>query len=122
MLAFVYACDRVTSSSSPEPDRQALRDSTIECRVDDDCTLMPAAITCCGECDPVPPFEAVPHTAVDAVLIELETRCAEKLAPCEPPVCESLPRGCEAYAACVGGQCIVLQSDSCSGLRVAVVP
>jgi hypothetical protein len=83
---------------------------------------MPAAITCCGECDPVPPFEAVPHTAVDAVLIELETRCAEKLAPCEPPVCESLPRGCEAYAACVGGQCIVLQSDSCSGLRVAVVP
>jgi hypothetical protein len=91
-------------------------EATAECRTDDDCTLMPAAITCCGECEPVPPFEPVPRTAVDSVLLELETRCAERPGPCDPPVCEKSPPGCQADAICHAGRCLVVQSGACSGL------
>jgi hypothetical protein len=114
-LAFVYAFARYTSASGSERWRSR-EPVTTECRVDDDCMLLPSAMTCCGECDPVPPFEAVPRTAVDALLIELETRCAEKPGPCEPPACESSPRGCSAHAACIGEHCTVVQNDSCGDL------
>ena len=117
ILAFVHACDRLPSSSG-SASQLSREPPTIECRIDDDCTLLPPAMTCCGECDPVPPFEAVPRTAVDALLLELETRCAEKPGPCQPPACESSPPGCEAYSTCVGGHCMVVQSGSCSGFLV----
>ena len=79
-----------------------------ECAVDDDCTLMPSRMTCCGECKPVPPFEPVPRTAVDSRLLELETACATTIRLCEPPVCEDVPPGCTAYAICLDGRCRVI--------------
>lgn len=115
VLALVYACDREPSSWLPY--RQG-DPAAIQCRAQDDCTLLPAVLNCCGECDPVPPFEAVPSTEVDALLIELETRCAEKPRLCEPLSCEVAPPGCEAYATCVRGRCEVVQSGSCGPLVV----
>jgi hypothetical protein len=81
-----------------------------ECDVDGDCTLMPSRMTCCGECEPVPPFEPVPRIAVDSQLLQLETACAAMIRPCEPPVCELVPPGCTAYAICLDGRCRVIAS------------
>jgi len=82
----------------PEPD---------ECTKDDDCTLMPSRLTCCGECEPAPPFEAIPREDLDSLLLELETDCAPQTRLCEPPVCEVVPPGCMARARCVDGSCEV---------------
>ena len=118
LLTLGYACDHDTSAWLPVGERAA---DSMECRVADDCTLMPSAITCCGECDPVPPFQAVPHTDVDAWLIEVETRCAGKPPACDPPSCEAAPPGCEAHAACVSGHCMVVANDACRTLVVAAI-
>jgi len=112
------ACDRDPASGATVE----LAPAAIECRVDDDCTLMPAVMTCCEECDPVPPFEVVPRTAVDAVLIELETRCAAKPPICEPRSCEVPPPGCQATAICVQGRCSLVQTDACSARLVVADP
>jgi hypothetical protein len=111
VLAAAPACDRaldVAREMSTEP----------ECQVDDDCTLMPSAMTCCGECDPAPPFEAVPRTAVDSRLLELETDCAESTRLCEPPICEVVPPSCIASAICLDGRCRVI-AFGCD-VRIAV--
>jgi len=86
-----------------------------DCVTDDDCTLLPPIISCCGECDPVPPFEAVPRSTVDALLLELDTQCAQRTGLCTPPVCESAPPGCFARATCAAGHCHVVDGD-CSRL------
>lgn len=75
--------------------------------VDDDCGLLPSQLNCCGECDPVPPFDAVPRESIDALLLELETRCAETPIGCVAPVCEPMPPGCSARAICVEHRCEV---------------
>jgi hypothetical protein len=82
-----------------------------ECTIDSDCVLMPE-VTCCGECPPAPPFEAAPRESLDAVLIEAEERCATDLRPCTPPVCDPVPRGCWAKAACDDGRCVAA-TDGC---------
>ena len=110
----LVACDREPSAAGAATEIAQAPPGTLECRVDDDCTLMPAAMTCCEECEPVPPFEAVPRTAVDAMLIELETRCAAKPSICGPRSCEAPPQGCQAAAVCVRGRCSVVQTDACS--------
>jgi hypothetical protein len=80
-----------------------------ECAVDADCTLMPAAITCCGECGPVPPFESVTRQELDALLLENETACATRAGLCEPPACAALPEGCAARAICRTGRCVTVE-------------
>lgn len=127
-LVFVYACERVAPSDSSGPvsgsviDERTRESAQVDCRIDDDCTLMPYAMTCCGECAPAPPFTAVPRTTIDALLLELETRCAEKPGPCDAPVCAVAPPGCEAYATCIGGRCTYVQSGACSGLLATLAP
>jgi hypothetical protein len=85
-------------------------EAALECVTDDDCGLMPSEITCCGECEPVPPFEAVPRTAIDARLLELETYCAERTIECVPPSCAAAPPGCTARATCDRGTCRAITS------------
>ncbi len=92
-LVVVHACERATSGAQP-----------AECAIDDDCTLLPR-ITCCGECDFVLPFEAVPRTSVDAMLIEAETDCAPHERSCVPPVCDEVPPGCDPHVLCIDGSC-----------------
>ncbi|MGE0395321.1 MAG: hypothetical protein AB7T06_01240 [Kofleriaceae bacterium] len=110
----VFAADRGCEAiESPNMDvREA------ECETDDDCGLMPSRLTCCGECEPAPPFEAVPRSQIDALLIELDTQCAPRTRLCEPPVCEEVPFECEARAACIAGVCRAIASSACS-VRVA---
>jgi len=78
-----------------------------ECRSDDDCTLLPAQLTCCGECPPAPPFEAVTRHEMDAILLERETTCSQSTRLCQPPVCEPRLRSCSAQARCSVGRCVV---------------
>ena len=70
--------------------------------VDDDCELVPI-VTCCGECKPAPPFESVPRSAIDTLLLETEERCLRDDRPC--PVCARPPRGCTASPRCAQGTC-----------------
>ena len=101
-VIFAAACDR--PAFVPDGD---------QCRVDDECTLMPSVMNCCGECDPAPPFEAVPRTTVDARLLELETVCGQRTNVCEPMDCDVSPPGCQASATCVAGHCMVVQNSAC---------
>jgi hypothetical protein len=108
-LVSLHACERITSTfERSEP--VSASSIGVECMVDDDCGLMPPLMTCCGECDPSPPFEAVPRTAIDARLIDLENYCAERGQACDPPICEIAPPGCVARAICVRGTCQVVES------------
>ena len=93
----------------PAPTRPAARDA--ECVVDQDCALLPY-VNCCGECPPAPPFEVGTREDLDAIFIELETRCAEDTRECTAPVCDPVPRGCSARAACEAGRCVVA-TDGC---------
>jgi hypothetical protein len=108
-LVAIQACERLSGIPGQTEVLQPAA-SVAECVVDDDCGLMPPRMTCCGECDPVPPFEAVPRTAIDAVLIDLETACAQSSSLCEPPECAVLTPGCVARAICLHGTCRVIES------------
>ncbi|MCX5747406.1 MAG: hypothetical protein NT062_33495 [Proteobacteria bacterium] len=91
--------DRAGSASAP-------RSSPLEaqCALDDDCVLLPDALTCCLECPPAPPFEAAPRWMLDGMLIEHETTCAiPKL--CPPVRCTPIPVGCVATPVCREGRC-----------------
>jgi hypothetical protein len=102
--------DRETSSDpSSTPWNPAVQQE--DCVKDRDCVLMPY-ITCCGECPPAPPFEPAPREALDAVLIEAEQRCATDFRPCPPLVCDPVPAGCWAKAACDDGRCVAV-TDGC---------
>jgi hypothetical protein len=114
-LAVLQACERIVAVSIEDTRTPPNSTAASECVVDDDCGLMPSMMTCCGECDPAPPFEAVPRTAIDARLIELETSCGETSVVCEDPVCEIAPAGCVARAICLNGVCRVIESG-CAAL------
>lgn len=121
----------------PRPATPAADDNGAanRCAVDDDCGLMPSVLTCCGECPPAPPFEAVPRTAIDAALLELETTCSARTLACvETPACDSVPVGCEARAVCDHGRCRLIEEgclplarrsrdpDACVGSRRSSSP
>lgn len=95
----------------------SLLPAPAECVEDDDCTLMPSRLTCCGECPPAPPFEAAPRVELDGLLIEMETDCAPETRRCEPPICEVVAPGCTARARCIAGRCQV-EATGCE-LRVS---
>src|SRR5512138_2386899 len=79
-LVSMAGCERFPFDWQPaEPASQA---EAPQCVRDDDCALLPSALTCCVECPPAPPFEAVPTAVIAGLLIENETVCAEpKLCP-----------------------------------------
>lgn len=101
-------------ASSPGPAAAA------DCRVDDDCVLLPE-LTCCGECPPAPPFEAAPRWVLDGMLVEHETTCSRDTRPCPPRACQRVPRGCVARAACEAGRCVV-RSTGCEAWLAAAAP
>jgi hypothetical protein len=71
---------------------------------------MPSVLDCCGECPPAPPFEAVSRDEIDARLLELETRCADRSIGCvSVPGCEPIAEGCTARAICASGRCVVVE-------------
>jgi hypothetical protein len=81
----------------------------IECVTHEDCGLVPAFVSCCQECEPAPPFEAVPRSKLDAIWLDLEPYCAETASRCEQIPCPTIPPGCVAFAACIHGQCRVIE-------------
>lgn len=81
----------------------------VECVVDSDCALMPALVTCCGECDPVPPFRAIPRLMLD----ELRGQCEPPERVCDAPVCSPSPPGCIAHATCGANTCGVVANEFC---------
>jgi hypothetical protein len=105
VLLGTLACERLEALSQALVAVQAGAPNV--CRTNDDCTLLPSRMTCCGECAPAPPFEAVTRQEMDALLIELETTCAQSTRLCTPPVCEPPLRGCSAQARCSVGRCVV---------------
>ena len=62
-----YADDERRVPANPAP---------AECVRDADCALVPSLITCCGECEPAPPFEAVTKPLLEAVRNETDAQCA----------------------------------------------
>jgi hypothetical protein len=95
-------CARAVVDSGSEPAERA-----TQCMRDDDCALLPSALTCCLECPPAPPFEAAPAWILDGILIENETTCATRRW-CPEVECGALPAGCEAHAACEEGRCVAV--------------
>jgi hypothetical protein len=89
------------------------RPAPAECRRDADCTLVPASLTCCGQCEPVPPFEAVTTRRLEAMRSEMEAECAPPTRLCDPPICSPLAAGCQAHAVCLDGTCRVEASKGC---------
>lgn len=83
---------------------------SVQCLGADDCVLLPAALTCCVECPPAPPFEPAPSWVLGGMLIQLETDCAERDRACPAVRCEPVPAGCVARAACVRGRCAAVSS------------
>lgn len=97
------ACVDATPSAAPP-----------ECARDTECALVPAAFTCCGECEPAPPFEAVSTELLDEVRGEWADRCAPATRACEPPACASVPEACAARAICDRGACRVAVTSACA--------
>jgi hypothetical protein len=83
---------------------------STQCLRDDDCALLPSALTCCVECPPAPPFEPAPSWVLGGMLIQLETDCAQLDRACPEVRCEPVPAGCVARAACVNGRCVAVSS------------
>jgi hypothetical protein len=105
--------DRCLTDANIEPPRTI--DERAECIVDDDCVLVPERMTCCGECDAVPPLEAAPWVMVDKIRRDtVDDSCAPRDRLCDPPICPSAPAGCEAHPVCRAGQCAVVANDRCT--------
>ncbi len=103
IVAALAACRKAPGEAS------RTSSETTECASDDDCVLLPSALTCCVECPPAPPFEAAATWVLDGMLIEQETVCAEGR-HCPEVECELPPPGCVAHAACVASHCVVVAS------------
>ncbi len=103
IVAALAACRKAPAEAS------RTSSETTECESDDDCVLLPSALTCCVECPPAPPFEAAAVWVLDGMLIEQETVCAEGQ-HCPEVDCEPLPVGCVARAACAAHRCVVVAS------------
>ena len=104
-LAVLAGCDRVTIEREREANAPLSHDT--QCVRDEDCVLLPAALTCCIECPPAPPFEAAPSWVLDGMLIENDTVCPERWR-CPEVTCEAVSTDCIARAACDDGCCVAL--------------
>jgi hypothetical protein len=110
LMAMSVACIELYYA---EDERIPARPAPAACKQDADCALMPALLTCCGECEPVPPFEAVTMRRLDAMRSDTDAQCAPPTRLCDPPMCSSLPPRCEARAICVEGACRVDATEAC---------
>jgi hypothetical protein len=104
------ACGPSKPDEPPAGDRVATARGA-DCAHDDDCALVPD-VTCCGECRAAPPYEAGTRASIDAIFIELETKCALQREDCQPRACDPVPAGCYARAACVDGRCVA-ETEGC---------
>jgi hypothetical protein len=101
LLVVLAACDRCTHDAGAQRSRPP---PAAECARDDDCVLLPDALTCCEECPPAPPFEPAPAWVLDGMLIENDTVCPTRWR-CPEIECAPVPPGCVARAACRDGRC-----------------
>jgi len=97
---------------------QPASDQSAQCVRDDDCVLLPSALTCCIECPPGPPFEPAPSWVLAGMLIQNETDCAERVRACPDVRCDPVPEGCRARAACAAGRCVAVTSG-CENIALA---
>lgn len=107
IVTVVAGCDGAASSAPPaaarpRPAVQSELAPAGGCGSDDDCELVPE-LTCCDECAPVPPFQSVPRSTIDTLLLESEERCLHDDRACRP--CARPPPGCTATARCRDGAC-----------------
>lgn len=98
-LLAVAACEKLAASPESSPE------SNAQCSRDEDCMLVPSALTCCVECPPAPPFEAAPAWVVDGMYIENENRCLATEIGCGEIECVQAPAGCSARAVCAEDRC-----------------
>lgn len=86
------------------------QESNAQCVRDEECALVPAAMTCCPDesCPPAPPFRAAPRWVVDGMYIENEHRCLATEIPCVQTACPPVPAGCSAKAVCAARRCIAV--------------
>lgn len=105
LLPAIFACEKARSDQAPARDAPA--GEPAQCVRDDDCVLLPSALTCCLECPPAPPFEPAPSWVLDGMLIENDTVCPARWR-CPPIECDAVPPGCVARAACRGGRCVAV--------------
>lgn len=96
-----------------EDDIRTHVDHASECIEDQDCVLTPSILTCCGECDPAPPFEALPRARLEEQRATLAERCAPVTRLCEPPTCAPVPAECRARAECRAGVCQAVANTKC---------
>jgi len=89
-----------------------------ECVRDDDCTLRPALVTCCGTCLPVRPFEALSVTRMRTLLQEADRACATRTRHCDPPVCPAPELDVDVHAVCAGGVCRAVELPSLTRFAV----
>jgi hypothetical protein len=108
-LVLVASCEvtpRERAGAAAEP----IGERSGQCVRDDDCVLLPSALTCCVECPPAPPFEPAPSWVLGGMLIQHETDCAERDRACQEVRCDPVPAGCAARAACVNRRCVAVTS------------
>ena len=122
-LALRASCDReVSQPTIPPAIPPAIQPAAtpapgaadLPCETDQDCVLRPSFITCCGVCDPAPPFQAVSRKRLDVLLWQTDALCTPRTRPCAPVSCSTRPATCEAGAVCHAGECRVIQSAECA--------
>lgn len=74
---------------------------------DDECVLLPSALTCRVEWSPSPPFESAPSGVLDGLLIENETVCTGDRS-CPETTRDPVPDDCVAHAGCSDGRGVVI--------------
>lgn len=110
----VVACHELYFADDDLRDPTTMAKAGDTCVRDDDCVVMPALLTCCGECEPIAPYEAVPRAVLAERRRALEASCAPRTQPCDPPACTAPPAGCVVRAVCDQGQCRAVTNARCS--------
>ncbi len=108
-----YACHELVFEEGLRSPTNMVR-AGDECISDSDCAVLPAQVTCCGECAAVPPFEATTRDALAEYRDAIATSCAPATRLCDPPTCASVPAGCVPRAVCDDGTCRVSATDACT--------
>jgi hypothetical protein len=101
-LMALAACEKLAASPGAE------QESTAQCSRDEECMLVPSALSCCAECPPAPPFEAAPTWVIDGMYIENENRCLATEISCGEIDCPVIPAGCSAQPVCLEGRCVAV--------------